>query len=87
MVKIFPAHTPGNRFYEDIKKTNAALDALKLDSDPKVHLLDLTGDLTNADGTVKLELFTSDQIHLSQDAGYDTYAKLLQPLVERLLKK
>jgi hypothetical protein len=25
--------------------------------------------------------------HLSQDAGYDTYAKGLQPLVERLLKK
>ena len=87
LVKIFPAHTPGNRFYEDIKKTNDALDALKVDSDPQVHLLDLTSDLTNADGTLKPGLFASDQIHLSQDAGYDTYAKGLQPLVERLLKK
>jgi platelet-activating factor acetylhydrolase IB subunit beta/gamma len=41
VAKILPAHTPGNRFYEDIKKTNAALDPLKLDSDPNVKILDL----------------------------------------------
>ena len=33
-VKIFPAHAPGNAFYENIKKSYAALDKLKLDSDP-----------------------------------------------------
>ena len=42
VAKILPAHAPGNRFYEDIKKTNLALDPLKLDSDPKVRVLDLT---------------------------------------------
>jgi hypothetical protein len=26
VVKILPAHAPGNRFYEDIKKTNVAID-------------------------------------------------------------
>ena len=86
-VKIFPAHAPGNRFYEDIKKTNAALDALKLDSDPKVHVLDLTDDFLNADGTLKPGLFTPDNIHLTQDGGYERYASKLKPVVESLLKK
>ena len=86
-VKIFPAHAPGNAFYENIKKTNAALDALKLDSDPKVKVLDLTGDMTNADGTLKKELFQPDNIHLSQDAGYGLYAEKLKPLITALLKK
>ena len=84
-VKILPAHAPGNRFYEDIQKTNAALDALKLDRDPKVHVLDLTADMLNADGTLKKELFTPDNIHLSQDGGYGLYAEKLRPLVEKLL--
>ncbi len=85
-VKIFPAHAPGNRFYEDIKKTNAALDALKLDRDPQVHVLDLTADMLNADGTLKKELFTPDNIHLSQDGGYGLFAEKLKPLVETLLR-
>ena len=84
-VKVFPAHAPGVRFYEDIKKTNAALDELKLDSDPQVHVLDITSDLLNADGTIKPALFTPDKIHLSQDAGYGLYAERLSPLVEKLL--
>jgi beta-glucosidase len=86
-VKIFPAHAPGNRFYEDIKKTNAALDALKLDSDPTVHVLDLWTDFTNADGTIRKELFTPDNIHLNQDGGYALYASKLKPLLTGLLKK
>ncbi len=85
-VKIFPAHAPGNAFYENIKKTNAALDALKLDSDPKVHVLDLTNDFLNADGTLKPGLFTPDNIHLTQDGGYELYASKLEPVVEALLK-
>ncbi|MBM3891045.1 MAG: hypothetical protein FJ388_18180, partial [Verrucomicrobia bacterium] len=84
-VKIFPAHAPGNRFYEDIKKTNAALDALKLDSDPKVTVLDLWNDMVNADGTLRKELFTPDNIHLTQDGGYALYASRLKPVVEKLL--
>jgi platelet-activating factor acetylhydrolase IB subunit beta/gamma len=86
VAKILPCHAPGNTFYEDIKKTNAALDLLKLDSDPKVRVLDLTSDFVNADGTIKKSLFTPDNIHLSL-AGYETFANKLKPLVERLVKR
>lgn len=80
VAKILPAHAPGNAFYEDIKKTNAALDALKLESDAKVRVLDLTASFTNADGTLKKDLFTPDNIHLSP-AGYAEYATKLKPLL------
>jgi lysophospholipase L1-like esterase len=82
VAKILPAHTPGNAFYEDIKKTNVALDPLKLDSDPKVNVLDLWSDFTNAEGTIKKDLFTTDNIHLSP-AGYAVYAQRLKPLLEK----
>ncbi len=81
VAKILPAHAPGNRFYEDIKLTNTALDALKLESDPKVRVLDLTADFTNSDGTLKKDLFTPDHLHLSP-AGYAVYAEKLKPLLE-----
>jgi len=81
VAKILPAHAPGVRFYEDIKMTNGALDSLKLDSDAKVRLLDLWADFTNADGTLRKELFTSDNIHLSP-AGYGVYAQRLKPLLQ-----
>ena len=84
-VRIMPAHAPGNAFYENIKKTNAALDPLKLDSDPKVQVLDLWSDMVNPDGTIKKELFTPDNIHLSQDGGYALYAAKLKPLIEKVL--
>lgn len=80
VAKILPAHAPGNRFYEDIKKTNAALDGLKLDGDSKVRILDLWSDFTDADGTIKKDLFTPDNIHLSP-AGYAAYARKLKPLL------
>jgi lysophospholipase L1-like esterase len=85
VVKIFPAHAPGVPFYEDIKKTNAALDNLKLDRDPKVRVLDLWDEMVNADGTLKKGLFTPDNIHLTQDGGYELYASKLKPLVEAIL--
>jgi len=81
LAKILPAHAPGNRFHDDIKKTNLALDALKLDADTKVRVLDLTTDFTNADGTIKKELFTPDNIHLSP-AGYAVYAQRLKALLQ-----
>ena len=84
-VKIFPALAPGNRFYEDIKKTHAALDGLKLDSDPKVRVLDLWNEMVNADGTLKPGLFTPDNIHLTQDGGYELYASKLHPVIDALM--
>lgn len=81
VAKILPAHAPGVRFYEDIKKTNAALDPLKLNEDAKVSLLDMWADFTNADGTLRKELFTPDQIHLST-AGYAVYAERLKALLK-----
>ena len=83
VAKVLPAHAPGNRFYEDIKKTNAALDGLDLAADPMVQVLDLTADFTESDGTLKKSLFKPDNIHLSP-AGYDAYAGRLKPMLEKL---
>lgn len=83
VAKILPCHAPGVRFYEDIKKTNHAMDALKLDADSKVTILDLWNDFANYDGTLKNELFTPDKIHLSP-AGYAVYAERLKPLLDKL---
>ena len=84
-VKIFPAHGPGNSFYENIKKTNAALDSLKLHSDPKVQVLDISTEMLETDGSLKKNLFTPDNIHLSQKDGYEFFAVKLKPLVEKIL--
>lgn len=80
VAKILPAHAPGNRFHEDIRKTNSALDALKLQSDPRVFMLDMWHDFTDSSGMLRKELFTSDNIHLSP-AGYAVYAARLQPML------
>jgi len=82
--KILPCHAPGVDFYENIRKTNAAIETLKLGSDPKVHVLDLWGDFTNADGSIRKPLFGSDSIHLSLD-GYAVYAARLKPLLDQFL--
>jgi hypothetical protein len=36
-------------------------------------------------GTLKQGLFTLDNIHLTQDGGYELYASKLKPLVASLL--
>jgi platelet-activating factor acetylhydrolase IB subunit beta/gamma len=84
VAKILPCHTPGARFYEDIQKTNEALDQLRLADDPRVQVLDLTSDFVNTDGTLRSTLFTADNIHLSLE-GYGIYAARLRPLVEQVL--
>lgn len=86
LVKILPAHAPGNAFYEDIRRTNAALDGLRLDADPQIRVLDLWSDVTQLDGTLKPGLFSPDNIHLTQDLGYALYARRLKPLVDALLE-
>jgi len=80
VAKILPCHAPKNRFYEDILLTNAEIDRLKLDADPKVKVLDLTQDFLNADGTIRKALYTPDNIHLSPE-GYAVYAERLSPLL------
>ena len=45
----------------------------------------LTKDFLNADGTIRKELFTPDNIHLSL-AGYEVYASRLKPLLEPSLR-
>jgi hypothetical protein len=62
---ILPCNGPDNKFYEDIKLTNAALDNLKLDSDSKVKVLDLSSDFLKKDRTLRRALFTPDNTHLS----------------------
>ena len=87
VVKVFPAHAPGNPFYEDIRKVNAALDTLELDADPRTHVLDISGEMVDADGRLEPGLFTPDNIHLTQDGGYELFARRLAPLLERLLAR
>jgi lysophospholipase L1-like esterase len=84
LVKILPCHAPGDKFYEDIKLTNVALDAFKLTSDPLVQVLDIGNDFLNADGKLKTELFAPDQIHPNKD-GYAVYATRLRPVLEKIL--
>jgi platelet-activating factor acetylhydrolase IB subunit beta/gamma len=84
VVKILPAHVPGSAFYEDIKKTNAALDLLNFGSQPGITVMDLTSDFTNTDGRLNKELFAPDNVHLS-GAGYDRYAERLKPVLDALV--
>jgi len=84
VVKILPAHAPGHPFYEHIRQTNLAVDALKLHQMQRVRVLDLTADLTHTDGSLIAELYTPDKIHLSA-AGYALYARKLHPVTQPLL--
>jgi lysophospholipase L1-like esterase len=81
VLKILPAHAPGNRFREHIQQTNAALDSLSLAEDPRIRVVDLTLDFTSSDGALLPELYAADAIHLSP-AGYAVLAGRLGPLLE-----
>ncbi|MFM8725143.1 MAG: GDSL-type esterase/lipase family protein [Planctomycetaceae bacterium] len=84
--KILPAHAPGHRFYEDIVRTNAAIDSLDLAGDAGVRVVDPWSDFTEADGQLRLELYEADRIHLSE-AGYEVLAKVLSPVLADALRK
>lgn len=86
VVKILPAHEPGNAFYENIKKTNAAIDLLKLDMQQFVRILDLSVNMANKDGSLKHDLYTKDKIHLSE-AGYTVYAEKLRPVIDEAMNE
>jgi len=85
VVKVFPAHAPGNPFYEDIRKVNTALESLDLEADPRVRVLDIWKDMVNPDGTLRKDLFTPDNIHLTQEGGYKLFAEKLKPMLEAFL--
>jgi len=84
VLKILPAFEPGGVVYNDIKSINTNLDALKLEADPKVHVLDFWSEYTNPDGTLKVEAYSDGHLHLN-NAGYEIWAAKLQPLVDKLL--
>ena len=84
VVKILPFGAPGDPFYENTIKTNAALNPLNLTSDPLVRVLDFNKELLNADGTLNAELYQGDKIHLNK-AGYALYAKHLRPVLAEFL--
>jgi len=84
LVKILPAFDPAKQVGAQVKNINAALDALKLDRDPQVHILDLWSDFTNADGMLKTALYSDGHLHLGE-AGYETFASQLKPVAEKLI--
>ncbi len=84
VVKVFPADAPESNDYKFIKQINESLDRLKLNRDPKVHVLDLWDQMVDRNGRIKKELFL-DKTHLSQSSGYGMYAARLKPIVEKLL--
>jgi len=85
LVKILPAFDPTKEVGAKMREINAALDALKLDADPKVHILDLWSNFTHADGTLKTELYSDKHLHLGP-SGYEVFAGRLKPVMEKLLK-
>jgi len=48
-------------------------------------VLDISAEMLEADGSLKKNLFTPDNIHLSQEDGYSFFAGKLKPLVEKIL--
>jgi lysophospholipase L1-like esterase len=50
-------------------------------SEENVSISGALSHFTNADGTIKKDLFTPDNIHLSIE-GYAVYAERLKPLVD-----
>ncbi|MEN9470420.1 MAG: hypothetical protein RL630_2153, partial [Verrucomicrobiota bacterium] len=60
-------------------------EALKLDTDSRVRVLDLTQSFLNTDGTLKKELYSDGHLHLGPK-GYEVFAAALKPVVDVLIK-
>lgn len=56
-----------------------------LGNHPRVHHLDLSQAFTNADGTLRKDLYSGDGIHL-KSAGYVHWAECILPSVEKLVQ-
>ena len=83
-VKILPAFDPSKKVGKQVTNINRLIDTLKLDSDPQVHVLDLWSDFTNADGTLKTELYSDKCLHLGSE-GYELFARKLMPMVKSFI--
>ncbi len=77
LVKVLPAFDPGKEVGAKVREINAALDALKLDADENVHVVDLWNDFTHSDGTLYTSLYSDGHLHLSQQ-GYEVLAAKLK---------
>jgi len=86
VVKILPAFDPGKEVGATVKEINVALDALRLDGDTQVRVIDLAADFTHADGSLKSELYSDKYLHLNL-AGYEVFAAKLKVAVEAALKR
>ena len=84
VVKILPGDDPESKVRKSIDTINQDLVNLKLDSDPKVHLVDLSSELTESDGSLLKAAYSDGRLHLS-DAGYEIYTQRLKLVVEELL--
>lgn len=84
VVTLLPTDKPGSPVRDGISKVNAALNDLQLDKDPMVQVLDLTGDLTNKDGTLRNDAYAYKHIYLG-DGGYEIYAARLKTILNKLL--
>lgn len=85
LVKILPAFDPGKEVGAKVREINTALDSLNLDGDAHVRVLDLWGDFTNTDGTLRTTLYSDQHLHLGP-AGYEMFAIKLKPWVENVCK-
>ena len=56
------------------------------DSNARVQFVDVNPVLANADGSPRMELFMNDRLHLRPPA-YEEFAKILKPVLERLLTR
>jgi len=86
VVKILPAFDPSKEVGATVKEINVALDALRLDGDTQVRVIDLAADFTHADGSLKSELYSDKYLHLNL-AGYEVFAAKLKVAVEAALKR
>ena len=84
VVQILPFGKPTDVNSGHAQTINNALVAMDLEQDPHVHLLDASPGMREADGMVKPGILAPDHLHLAE-AGYETYAQQLHPLIDRLL--
>lgn len=82
-VKILPGFTPGHAPFTDIVLANKAIDALNMESDSKVHVLDLWNDFMLNNNTMNSNLYLNDMLHINTN-GYEVYAARLKGFITQI---